>query len=92
MAYDRLRMGVDKKNMVPITIDCYAASGLLIKTHYYKEIKEFGGDLVRPSVLETDSPLYKGYKSVMLYAKINKKKLADEVFTLNYLPRINELR
>ena len=92
VAYDRLRMGVDKKTMVPITMECYAASGMLIKTLYYKEIKEFGGDLVRPSVLETDSPLYKGYKSVMLYAKINKKKLADEVFTLNYLPRINELR
>jgi len=29
---------------------------------------------------------------VMLYAKINKKKFADEVFTLNYLPRVDELR
>ena len=92
VAYDRLKMGVDKKTMVPVTIECYAASGMLIKTLYYKKIREFGDDLVRPSVLETDSPLYKGYKSVMLYAKINKKKLADEVFTLNYLPRVNELR
>ena len=92
VAYDRLKMGVDKKTMVPVTIECYAASGMLIKTLYYKRIKKFGDDLVRPSLLETDSPLYKGYKSVMLYAKINKKKLADEVFTLNYLPRVNELR
>ena len=92
VAYDRLKMGVDKKTMVPVTIECYAASGMLIKTLYYKKIKEFGDDLIRPSVLETDSPLYKGYKSVMLYAKINKKKLADEVFTLNYLPRVDELR
>ena len=92
VAYDRLKMGVDKKAMVPVTIGCYAASGMLIKTLYYKKIKEFGGGLVRPSVLETDSPLYKGYKSAMLYAKIKQKKLADEVFTLNYLPRVNELR
>jgi len=92
VAYDRLKMRVDKKNMVPLTIECYAASGMLIKTLYYKKIKEFGGDLSRPSVLETDSPLYKGYKSVMIYAKIQKKKLADEVFTLNYLPRVDELR
>ncbi len=92
IAYDRLKMEVDKKTLVPVTIECYAASGMLIKTLYYKKIKEFGDDLIRPSVLETDSPLYKGYKSVMLYAKINKKKLADEVFTLNYLPRVNELR
>ena len=92
VAYDRLKMGVDKKTMAPVTIECYAASGMLIKTLYYKEIKDFGDGLRRPSVLETDSPLYKGYKSVMLYARINKKKLADEVFTLNYLPRVNELR
>lgn len=92
VAYDRLKMVVDKKTMVPVTIECYAASGMLIKTLYYKEIKKFGDDIERPSILETDSPLYKGYKSVMLYAKINSKKLADEVFTLNYLPRVNELR
>jgi hypothetical protein len=78
IAYDSLKMEV--------------ASGMLIKTLYYKNIKEFGDDLLRPSVLETDSPLYKGYKSIMIYARINKKKLADEVFTLNYLPRVDELR
>jgi len=92
VAYDRLKMKVDKKTMLPATIECYAASGMLIKTLHYKENKSFGGGLVRPSVLETDSPLHKGYKSIMLFAKITKKELADEVFTLNYLPRIDELR
>jgi len=92
VAYDRLKMVVDKETMVPLTIECYAASGMLIKILYYKEIKDFGDNLRRPSVLETDSPLYKGYKSVMIYAKIDKKDLADEVFTLNYLPRVDELR
>ena len=92
VAYDRLKMQVDKKTMLPVTIECYTASGMLIKTLIYKKIIEFGADFFRPSVLETDSPLHKGYKSVMIYAKINKKELADEVFTLNYLPRVNELR
>jgi len=92
VAYDRLKMTVDKKALVPTRVECYAASGLLIKTLYYKEIKDFGGGIVRPSVLETDSPLYKGYKSVMIYASIKKRALADEVFTLNYLPRVEELR
>jgi len=77
---------------VPTSIECYAASGMLIKTLYYKDIKDFGDGLMRPSVLETDSPLYKGYKSVMVYAKIQKKELADEVFTLNYLSKVDELR
>lgn len=92
VAYDRLKMTVDKKALVPTVIQCYAVSGMLIKTLYYKDIKEFGGGLNRPAVLETDSPLYKGYKSVMIYAKITKKELADEVFSLNYLPRVEELR
>ncbi len=92
VAYDRLKMQVESKAMVPTEIECYAASGMLIKTLYYKEMKDFGDGLNRPSVLETDSPLYKGYKSVMIYAKIEKKELADEVFTLNYLSKVDELR
>ncbi len=92
IAYDRLKMWVDAKSVVPTTIECYAASGMLIKTLYYKKSKDFGDGLIRPSVLETDSPLYKGYKSVMIYAKIEKKELADEVFSLNYLSRVEELR
>jgi hypothetical protein len=43
-------------------------------------------------MLETSSPLYKGYKSVMLFAKVKKRVLADEVFTLNYMSRVDELR
>ena len=92
IAYDSLKMWVDKKALVPTTIECFASSGMLIKTLYYKEPKDFGNGISRPSVLETDSPLYKGYKSAMVYAKINKKELADEVFSLNYLPRVDELR
>ncbi|RKX80732.1 MAG: outer membrane lipoprotein-sorting protein [Spirochaetes bacterium] len=92
IAYDQLKMQVDKKALVPTTIECFASSGMLIKTLYYKEPKDFGDGIVRPSVLETDSPLYKGYKSAMIYAKITKKELADEVFSLNYLSRVDELR
>ncbi len=92
IAYDRLKMIVDKKTVLPTTIECHAASGMLIKTLYYKKPKDFGDGLIRPSILETDSPLYKGYKSVMIYAKINKKELADEIFTLNYLSKVDELR
>lgn len=92
IAYDRLAMRVNKKTMVPTTIECFAASGMLIKTLYYKVPKDFGDGIERPSVLETDSPLYKGYKSVMIYAEIKKKKLPDEIFSLNYLPRVDELR
>jgi hypothetical protein len=92
VAYDNLKMVVDKKSLLPTTIECFAASGMLIKTLRYSKVQDFGDGLVRPSMLETDSPLYKGYTSVMLWAKIAKKELTDEVFTLNYLSRVEELR
>jgi len=92
VAYDRLKMRVDRRALVPIEIEAYAASGLLIKTLRFKDIKDFGGGVRRPATMETDSPLYKGYKSVMLYANIKARTLRDEVFTLDYLPRAGELR
>lgn len=92
VAYDKLTMTVNKETSLPTVIECYAISGMLIKTLHYSKIKDFGDGIIRPSMLETDSPLYKGYRSVMLFAKVRKKKLADEVFTLNYLSKVDELR
>ncbi len=92
VAYDSLKMTVDTRTLLPVNIECYAASGMLIKTLHYSKIKDFGGGVVRPSMMETDSPLHKGYKSVMLFAKITERELADEVFSLNFLSRIDELR
>jgi len=92
VAYDRVKMMVDKKTVLPTTIECYAASGMLIKTLTYKDVKDFGKGIKRPATLETDSPLHKGYKSVMLYGQIRARTMPDEVFTLEYLPRAKELR
>lgn len=91
VAYDKLKMWVDKKAVIPTRIECYAATGLLIKTLYFKEIKPFEG-VLRPSVIETDSPLYKGYQSIIAYANVKKKIVADEVFTLEFLGKIETIR
>lgn len=92
VAYDRLRMRVDSKTLIPTEIEAYAASGLLIKTLHFKDMKDFGDGVRRPAVMETDSPLYKGYKSVMIYGSIKARAFPDEVFTLDYLSRAMELR
>jgi outer membrane lipoprotein-sorting protein len=92
VAYDRLRMEVDRATLTPVTIEAYAAGGLLIKTLRYSNITDFGHGIVRPAVLETDSPLRRGYRSVMLFSGITPRELPDEVFTLSYMPRIGELR
>jgi outer membrane lipoprotein-sorting protein len=92
VAYDRLKMLVDRQALLPVTIEAYAASGLLIKTLHFKDIKDFGGGIRRPATLETDSPLQKGYRSIMQWSGIKKGDFRDEIFTLNYMPRVQELR
>jgi len=92
VAYDKLKMWATRKTLLVTKIECYSASGMLIKTLEFKEVKDFGGGVVRPSVVETHSPLNKGYRSIMIFAKMELRKFPDEVFTLNYLPKLGDLR
>ena len=92
VAYDKLKMWVNKNNMLPSKIESLTEDSMLIKTLYFKEIKDFGDGIVRPSVVETDSPLYKDYKSIMIFAKIKEREFNDEVFTLTFMPNIDSLR
>lgn len=92
VSYDKLIMQVDKKSMTPLQIECYTSTQMLIKTLYYKKLKDFGDNIVRPSVIETESPMYKGYKSIMIYGKILPKKFPDEAFTLDNLSKASNLR
>src|SRR3989337_1623081 len=92
VAYDRLKMWVDKEKKVPTRIDCLTEASMLIKTLYFKDIKDFGAGIVRPAVIETESPLYKGYKSAMVLARLKKRDFKDEDFTLTFMPRLETLR
>jgi len=92
VAYDSVKMTVDDQAFLPSKIECFASSGMLIKTLYFKKVQDFGGGITRPAVIETDSPLHKGYKSIMIFAKMKNKTLPDEAFTLNFLSRVESLR
>jgi len=92
VAYDKLKMWVDKEKVLPTKIECLTQASMLIKTIYFKQTKDFGGKIVRPSVIETDSPLHKGYKSVMIFAQMKKRTFKDEVFTLTFMPNLESLR
>lgn len=92
VAYDKLKMWVNKEKLVPVRIECLTEASMLVKTIYYKSVKDFGDGIVRPAVIETDSPLYKGYKSVMIFAKIKARELDDEVFTMTFMPNLDSLR
>jgi outer membrane lipoprotein-sorting protein len=92
VAYDKLKMWVNRDNLLPSKIESLTEASMLIKTLYFKEIKDFGGGIVRPSVIETDSPLYRGYKSIMIFAEVKEKTFSDEVFTLTFMPNMESLR
>lgn len=92
VAYERIKMWIDDQRLFPTKIECYASSGILLKTLHFKKIKAFDEGIVRPSVIETKSPLHKGYKSIMIFANVKAMKLNDEVFTLTFMPRLESLR
>lgn len=92
VAYDRLRMWVDRRALLPSRIECQAADGLLVKTLRFSDIKDFGGGIVRPAAIETDSPVFRGYRSIMLFDGLRARDFPDEAFTLAFLPRVDSLR
>ncbi|TXH65060.1 MAG: outer membrane lipoprotein-sorting protein [Tolumonas sp.] len=92
VAYDQLKMLVDKELLLPRQIEAYASSGMLIKTLHFKDLKAFGDGIKRPATIETDSPLYKGFRSVMIYSGLKKREVPAEVFTLGFMGRVEELR
>jgi outer membrane lipoprotein-sorting protein len=92
VAYDRIRLRADRDKKLPTKIECLTEANMLIKTLYFKDVKDFGVGIVRPAVIETDSPLYKNYKSIMILAKIKARDFKDEAFTLTFLPNIESLR
>ena len=92
VAYDKLKIWVDKSRVLPTKIECLTEAEMLIKTLYFKEVKDFGNGIMRPAVIETDSPLYKNYKSIMILAKIKSRDFKDEAFTLTFMPNIESLR
>jgi outer membrane lipoprotein-sorting protein len=92
VAYDRIKIFADREKKIPVSIECLTEKNMLIKTLNFKSIKDFGGGIVRPSIIETVSPLYKGYKSIMIYSKIKNRSVGDEVFTQTFMPRVESLR
>jgi hypothetical protein len=92
VAYDRLKMWVTRKDSLPVRLECLTATSMLIKTLHFKDVKDFGGGIVRPATVETDSPLYKGYTSSMVLVQMRARTFPGEVFTLTYMPNLESIR
>lgn len=92
VAYERLMIVADPQTSIPERIECYTSSNMLVKTLHFKNIVEFEDGFARPSVIETDSPLYKGAKSIMIYSQMKRQKLDEELFNINSMSRYKDLR
>lgn len=92
IAYQQLKMTVDKALLLPTKVDAYINTGTLTKTMYFKDVKDFGNGIKRPSTIEIESPRHQGYQAVITYEQLKKRKVSTEVFSLGYLPRVGELR
>ena len=57
VSYDHLKMWVIKKNSIIKKVECYAVSGKLIKTLEFKQVKDFGGGIVRPADILYDNTI-----------------------------------
>ncbi len=91
VTYEKVVMKIDLKRKLPLRLDCYAG-GILIKTIEYGKITDFGNGIIRPAIMQTTSPLQKGYKSIIYWAKIKPRILKDAYFTLEFLPNLGEIR
>lgn len=92
VAYDVLEVIIDPEKKQATEIRAKTSTGMLIKTLRFKEFKDFENGISRPAVVETDSPLQKGYRSIMIYAKISPRTVNDEVFSTEFMGRIESLR
>jgi hypothetical protein len=92
VAYEKLTILSDKKTLITKEIKCFTSSGMLIKTLHFKKITKFENGITRPAVVETDSPLHKGARSIMIYSKMNSVELKSELFTINSMSEYKNLR
>ncbi len=92
VAYEKLIIKADPQTYIAETIDCFTSSGMLVKSLHFKNIVEFEKGFSRPSVIETDSPLYKGAKSIMIYSELKRVQLDEELFNINSMAKYQELR
>mgnify|MGYP001825915847 CR=1 FL=1 len=90
--YDKLRLRAGRQDLLLRKLEAFSNSDTLLKTLTFRDIEDFGGGIVRPAQVETESPLWPGVKAVMVFAKIRKRELPDELFTVNFMSKIDDLR
>ena len=84
VAYNRVRLWVDKKTYEPRRAEFYVVSGKLIKRATYKAYGTMAGRRVVTEI-EIDDLLRPGNRTVMRYANLTPKENAEKMFTKDAL-------
>ena len=84
VAYNRVRLWIDKQSYEPRRADFYVVSGKLIKRATYRQYGTMAGRRVVTQV-EIDDLLRPGNRTVMHYANLTPKENAEKMFTKDAL-------
>lgn len=84
VAYNRVRIWIDKQNYEPRRADFYVVSGKLVKRATYNKFGTMAGRRVVTEV-EIDDLLRPGNHTVMHYANLTPKENAEKMFTKDAL-------
>jgi hypothetical protein len=88
VTYRKVLYWVNEKSNRPYKAEFYALSGRLLKTGFYQEFREMGGE-VRPTQLVIEDSLRKGRRSVLVYHDMVRRDLPDKIFTKDYLKKLS---
>src|SRR5688572_16144393 len=88
VTYHRVRYWVRQQDFRPYKAEFYSISNRLLKTCRYEQFRTLGGR-VRPSRLVLADAVNKGVESTMDYSDMKLREIPDQVFTKEYLRRLN---
>lgn len=87
ITYDRVHYWVDAETSQPVYAEFFARSGRLLKTMRYADFEMLAGAL-RPTRLVIDDALKAGRQSVLSYDSMALRDLPEQIFTRDYLRRL----
>lgn len=88
VTYQRVRYWVRQKDFRPHKAEFYSVSERLLKTCRYEDFRNLG-DRIRPTRLVMVDALNQGTSSTLLYSDLKLRDLPDQVFTKEYLRRLD---
>jgi outer membrane lipoprotein-sorting protein len=88
VTYQRVRYWVRQADYRPHKAEFYSVSNKLLKTCRYEDFRPLAG-VLRPARLVMTDALVQGAESTLLYSDMKLRQLPDQVFTKEYLRRLD---